>query len=501
LDNARLASTPEVSGDTLNRVIDSYRTTPEAQRRYKADDAAGWCEESMEDFIRHAKQHGVEASRHEFNYPLRSAFPTPHRSLGWGKRDYDEEQDQWDGFHYAPIVNVGGNPHVVDWTMNQLKPDAQFPHVEPLNSYGSRFAYHVPYEPPYPYYDDDPHTAARLAGANGDLPENLHFREHQGWTHAYDGEHLIGYLRPAQGKIDMIKVAPEYRRQGVGTAMLDWHRNNVDPDLGHSTDQTPLGRAWGRSVGWNPPVWNRQDPDIDTLEDYEVERGPHTAARLAMPQRQKWYHVSPHDLPEGTVLKSGPGSWAGLVHFTDSPEHGRYWRENLARDEFGDNFDGQEGHLYEIEPSEKPRANSRSFDYVAPSAVVRRKVPMPPLPAEYDSPEWHAWYESTWPKRDEDEAHNQPWWPYEQPQSKKKAKYMTAAVTVYTKPNCPQCTMTKKQLDRLGIEHQTVDVTADPDAHAYVTGLGYQQAPVVVVGDGERHWGGFSPDKLKGLIE
>lgn len=83
----------------------------------------------------------------------------------------------------------------------------------------------------------------------------------------------------------------------------------------------------------------------------------------------------------------------------------------------------------------------------------------------------------------------------------KKARTMTAAVTVYTKPSCPQCVMTKKVLDKLGIEHDTVDVTADPEAHAYVTGLGYQQAPVVVVGDGEQHWSGFSPDKLKGLVE
>lgn len=78
---------------------------------------------------------------------------------------------------------------------------------------------------------------------------------------------------------------------------------------------------------------------------------------------------------------------------------------------------------------------------------------------------------------------------------------MTAAITVYTKPSCVQCTMTRKQLDKLGIEHQVVDVTADPDAHAYVTGLGYQTAPVVVVNDGERHWAGFSPDKLKALVE
>lgn len=81
----------------------------------------------------------------------------------------------------------------------------------------------------------------------------------------------------------------------------------------------------------------------------------------------------------------------------------------------------------------------------------------------------------------------------------KKARTMTAAITVYTKPSCPQCDMTKKLLDRLGVEHDTVDVTADPEAHAYVTGLGYQQAPVVVVGDGEDHWGGFKVDRLKGL--
>jgi glutaredoxin-like protein NrdH len=78
---------------------------------------------------------------------------------------------------------------------------------------------------------------------------------------------------------------------------------------------------------------------------------------------------------------------------------------------------------------------------------------------------------------------------------------MTAAVTVYTKPDCPQCSMTKKQLDKLGIDHDTVDVTTDPEAHAYVTGLGYSSAPVVVVNDGESHWSGFRPDHLRGLIE
>lgn len=81
---------------------------------------------------------------------------------------------------------------------------------------------------------------------------------------------------------------------------------------------------------------------------------------------------------------------------------------------------------------------------------------------------------------------------------RKKAKHMTAAITVYTSPSCPQCFATKKHLDKLGIDHQTVDVTQDPDAHAYVTGLGYTSAPVVVAGDD--HWSGYRPDRLKELI-
>lgn len=72
-------------------------------------------------------------------------------------------------------------------------------------------------------------------------------------------------------------------------------------------------------------------------------------------------------------------------------------------------------------------------------------------------------------------------------------------VTVFTKPQCPQCDMTKRQLEKLGVEHTAVDVTADPEAYAYVKSLGYNQAPVVVVGDGEDHWGGFRIDRLRGL--
>ena len=701
-----------------------------------------------------------------------------------------------------------------------------------------------------------PGPGERTAGANGDLPVGLHFQAHDDWTHAYDGDTLIGYLRPHQNKIDMIKVHPEYRRRGIGTAMLNWHRENVDPGIGHSTDQTPLGRAWGKSVGWEPPVWNRQDPDLDTLEDYEVQRPGHTASRTAMPT---YYHVAPHhsrdsilqhgldytkgehqwgstpgnyfweseddaqeyaddmtqmalddggydeddepgyavlpfrhdgpvmDDPEGNhELARGksfyttdpiPGSafrtaaartamawqdWADKVQHLDGGKMGIYYvnhggpksedsqmaytvgpdgidvdglytNPGYRQDGLAESFlrrlhddhpdlkinpgrmtnDGQSFHdrMLEKEPTAKEVVTARRLamawdewapkiekvdtirspwpsghgSYVIPHPYTDRQpgdtwnhdprrgafsgltylrkkdrqgnpsisvglvsthpayrnrgiaeslmrrlhedhpgIPIDPGVMTDDGQGFHnrmlekeptakglvkartaasrtamPWYHRTDDELnpgdsllpynqvhpDHQEVGNESWNPNkayvydgeeddssdhapyagygqhiyeiephgdpqrdygdgnysshmidrgtvikrlpdedpysfgEKPQwadpsahtaarhltvqqvRPRKAKTMTAAITVYTKPSCVQCTMTRKQLDKLGIEHQVIDVTADPDAHAYVTGLGYQTAPVVVVGDGERHWSGFSPDKIKALMQ
>jgi glutaredoxin-like protein NrdH len=68
--------------------------------------------------------------------------------------------------------------------------------------------------------------------------------------------------------------------------------------------------------------------------------------------------------------------------------------------------------------------------------------------------------------------------------------------TVYSKPNCVQCTATYRALDGQGIEYQVVDLTGSDAALEYVTQeLGYSQAPVVVV-DEHDHWSGFRPDKI-----
>lgn len=35
-------------------------------------------------------------------------------------------------------------------------------------------------------------------------------------------------------------------------------------------------------------------------------------------------------------------------------------------------------------------------------------------------------------------------------------------VTVFTKPHCPQCDATKRQLTKLGVPFETVDLTQNP---------------------------------------
>lgn len=66
--------------------------------------------------------------------------------------------------------------------------------------------------------------------------------------------------------------------------------------------------------------------------------------------------------------------------------------------------------------------------------------------------------------------------------------------TVYTKPACVQCDMTKRYLDKAGVEYTTVDITQDPGALEMIMGMGFTSAPVVVSSSGS--WAGFQPDKL-----
>lgn len=70
-------------------------------------------------------------------------------------------------------------------------------------------------------------------------------------------------------------------------------------------------------------------------------------------------------------------------------------------------------------------------------------------------------------------------------------------ITVYTKPHCVQCNMTKKHLTDRGLAFDIVDVTTNPDALEAIVAKGFLAAPVVNAGDA--WWSGFQPDKIDAL--
>ena len=74
-------------------------------------------------------------------------------------------------------------------------------------------------------------------------------------------------------------------------------------------------------------------------------------------------------------------------------------------------------------------------------------------------------------------------------------------ITVYTSPNCQQCTATKRWLDKRGINFTTIDVSTSPDDLAAIKSLGYKAAPVTIVSTGdpemELHWQGFDVNNLR----
>ena len=72
-------------------------------------------------------------------------------------------------------------------------------------------------------------------------------------------------------------------------------------------------------------------------------------------------------------------------------------------------------------------------------------------------------------------------------------------ITVYTKPNCPQCEATKRQLTRQGLDFNVIDLTQDPAALDTLRAAGFMQAPVVMTDDDS--WAGYRPDKIRALAK
>lgn len=71
-------------------------------------------------------------------------------------------------------------------------------------------------------------------------------------------------------------------------------------------------------------------------------------------------------------------------------------------------------------------------------------------------------------------------------------------ITVYSKPNCPQCELTKRDMDILGIEYQTIDISQNQDKLNELVQMGFRSAPVVQT-DSET-WAGYDQAKIKNLV-
>lgn len=68
-------------------------------------------------------------------------------------------------------------------------------------------------------------------------------------------------------------------------------------------------------------------------------------------------------------------------------------------------------------------------------------------------------------------------------------------VTVYTKPNCPACTLTKRHLDKLGVPYREAHVE---EVYHAAKDRGITAAPVVQAGPDM--WGGYRPDRIEALV-
>ena len=73
-------------------------------------------------------------------------------------------------------------------------------------------------------------------------------------------------------------------------------------------------------------------------------------------------------------------------------------------------------------------------------------------------------------------------------------------LTVYTKNNCMQCKLTKRNLLENGIEYQEVNTDLDENSLNFVKSQGVKRLPAVFL-DNELSFSGFSPSEIKKLKE
>lgn len=77
-------------------------------------------------------------------------------------------------------------------------------------------------------------------------------------------------------------------------------------------------------------------------------------------------------------------------------------------------------------------------------------------------------------------------------------KDMSENITIYTTPQCPGCSLTKRKLDKAGIEYELIDLSQRPDLIEQFRAEGLLSAPIIETGH-ERS-SGFNPDHIRKII-
>ena len=70
-------------------------------------------------------------------------------------------------------------------------------------------------------------------------------------------------------------------------------------------------------------------------------------------------------------------------------------------------------------------------------------------------------------------------------------------ITVWEKPNCSQCMMTKREFDKRGIIYRTKRLDKSPKAVERFIAMGLTSAPIVETD--LKQWSGFRLEKIKSL--
>lgn len=74
---------------------------------------------------------------------------------------------------------------------------------------------------------------------------------------------------------------------------------------------------------------------------------------------------------------------------------------------------------------------------------------------------------------------------------------MSSKVTVYSKPDCVNCVLTKNWLEGNDTDFESIDIFESEEAMNYVSqDLGFMGVPVTVI-EGQEPFNGFRPDLLE----